>query len=474
MYKKHLSLLLALLILASAMSCGSGDTGTNDTTSSDAPTTTAEQVPEYEFRKDWDGDTIAFLNYDEPFEMNSKITVDSENGDILNDAKYKRRITLEDSMGVKIEETNVAVDEYRDFARNTLAAGEDTYDLLYVNEQDTYPLSGDGYLLNLMELDNLNLSEDWWLHELNDLVRTGDTLYCAEGYSNLLVVDTINIMLFNEDIAQKLGLDAPYSLVKEGKWTLDKFGEYLKAGASLNLGADASDDDNIWNYDQPGNGAACSGLLVGTGENSLEVKDGKIVLSAGSEHFYNACDKIASIMSQNQSYMYFKELYGVSMKFRKNQAMFSYGEIVTTQQLRSEDFAFGVLPSPKYDEDQERYYCRKSWPTAGVSIPVTAKNPEKSATFADALNYLSREIVWPVYRKLVLEQKNLRNEESIEMLDIILRSSVPAINTIYDVGSDMINSIGAKLIKGENDISSIVASNQSSIEAALEKLNTKE
>ena len=473
MNKNHLSLLLALLTLASAVSCGSGGNGANDTTSSDTPTTTAEQVPEYAFRKDWDGDTITFLNYDEPFEMNSKITVDSENGDILNDAKYKRKITLEDKMGVNIEETNVTYDEYRSYARNTLAAGEDTYDLLYVNEQDTYPLSSDGYLLNLTELDNLNLNEDWWLHELNDLVKTGDTLYCAEGYSNLLVVDTINIMLFNEDIAQKLGLDAPYSLVKEGKWTLDKFGEYLKAGASLNLGADASDDDNIWNYDQPGNGAACSGLLVGSGENCFEVKDGKIALTAGSEHFYNACDKIASVMSQNQSYMYFKELYGVSTKFKKNQAMFSYGEIVTTQQLRSEDFAFGVLPSPKYDEDQERYYCRKSWPTAGISIPVTAKDPEKSAAFADALNYLSREIVWPVYRGLVLEQKNLRNEESIEMLDIILRSSVPAINTIYSVGSDMINSIGAKLINGENDISSIVASNKSAIETALEELNTK-
>ena len=60
------------------------------------------------------------------------------------------------------------------------------------------------------------------------------------------------------------------------------------------------------------------------------------------------------------------------------------------------------------------------------------------------------------------------------MLDIILRSSVPALNTIYDVGSSMINNIGEKLIKGENDISSIVASNKTSIEAVLEELNVAE
>ena len=100
MYKKRLSFILALLMFASAaMSCGSDDPGTKESgTESDTPATTAEPVPEYEFLKTWDGETVSFLNYDDPFEMNSKITTDSENGDILNDAKYKRMVTLEEKM----------------------------------------------------------------------------------------------------------------------------------------------------------------------------------------------------------------------------------------------------------------------------------------------------------------------------------------------------------------------------------------
>lgn len=121
---------------------------------------------------------------------------------------------------MKIEETNNIYDDYLSFVRSNLAAGEDTYDLFYVNEQNIYPLVYEDYLLNLYELDNLNLDEDWWLHELNDLVKADGKLYFAEGYSNLLVVDTINIMLFNEDIAEKLNLDTPYGLVKDGKITL--------------------------------------------------------------------------------------------------------------------------------------------------------------------------------------------------------------------------------------------------------------
>ena len=472
--KRQISFFLAALLAVTALaSCGDTEGG-DVTTTSDDTQTTAPAEPEYEFRRDWDGETINFLNYDDPYTMNATITAESENGDVLNDARYKCTVTLEDRMGVTLEETKVGIDDYMNFARSTLAAAEDTYDFIYLNATSVNAFVKDGYLTDLLGVDGFNLDEDWWLHELNDFVTVGNKLYSAEGYANLLSVDTINIMMFNEDIADKLSLDMPYSLVKDGKWTLDKFGEYLKAGASLNLGVDAPDDSNVWSYDQPGNGAACAGLLVSSGENTFEVEDGKLVLSAGSERFYNVCDKIASLMTQNQDYMYFKIRDGVGSVFKKNQALFSYGEIASTKQLRNENFSFGVLPGPKYDEDQDRYYCRKSWPTAGVAIPKSVKDPVKSAVFADVLNYLSREIVWTAYREIVLEQKNLRNDESIEMLDIILRSSVPPLYSMYGVGSGLINGIAAKLLAGDNDIASLVASDKSSIESVLDEVNSRE
>ena len=473
---KKLSFAFAVLLLTSAIaSCGATETETTEiTTNAETSVSTAEPEDTYAYRDDWSGEAMRILNYEDPFEMNSKLTTDGTTGEVLNDTKYSRMLTLKDKMGVSIEETNVAHDQYMSFARSVLASAEDTYDFLYINDQDQNALAKEGYLMNLFELDALQLSEDWWLHERNALVTVGDTLYCAQGYANLLVVDTLNIMLFNEDLAKSIDIEVPYSLVMDGNWTLEKFNEYLKLGADLNRGADVPDTENIWNYDQPGNGAACSGLLVGCGENIFDIQDGQVVLSAGSERFYNACNMIADIMSRNQPYMFYKEQFGVSTKFRTGQALFSYGEIVTTQQLRTQDFAFGVLPSPKFDETQERYYCRQSWPSAGVAIPTAVTDPEKSAVFADALNYISYNVVWPIYRGLVLEQKNLRNEESIEMLDIILRSGTPALNMIYSIGDNMIDQIGERLLKGNMDVASLIASKEAKIEKQLKKLNDRE
>lgn len=473
--KKQLSTAMALFILAGTLASCGGAGGTAEVSTAETDTSAEESTAHaedgYKFPTRYEEKTFRILNYEDVFSQHAKISPETEDGDVLNDIQYRCVSTLEDRTGVILEETNRGYETYCSEVRTMLTAGEDAYDVIYVNMNDMYPLASEGLLTNLMENDSVSLSEDWWLHENNDLCELDGKLYSAEGYAQLMVVDATNIMMFNEDIANDLSLEMPYKTVSDGKWTLDVFAEYMKAGMAINLGPDTPDDQNRWNFDQPGNGAALSGFISSAGEPFIEIKDGKLALTAGSERFYNVCGKIAKIMSDNSSAMHYKELYGVCIQFNKAKALFAYGEISVTQQLREADFTFSVLPNPKYDENQSRYYSRKSWPSAGVSIPVTAPDAEMSGTLADALNYLSKEIVWPVYRGLVLEQKNLRNEESIEMLDIILNSGMPELATIYGVGTGALDSIASKLLKGDTGIASVIDSKKSGIEKTIEKVN---
>ncbi len=476
--KKQLSTAMALFILAGTLASCGGAGGTAEVSTAETDTSAEESTAPaedgYKFPTRYEEKTFRILNYEDVFSQHAKISPETEDGDVLNDIQYRCVSTLEDRTGVILEETNRGYKTYCSEVRTMLTAGEDAYDVIYVNMKDMYPLASEGLLTNLMENDSVSLSEDWWLHENNDLCVLGGKLWSAEGYAQLMVVDTTNIFLFNEDIAADLSLDMPYRTVSEGKWTLDVFAEYMKAGAAINLGPDTPDDQNRWNLDQPGNGAALSAMLSAAGEPMVQIIDGKLAWTAGSEHFYSVCDKLTKIMSDSSGAMYHKEPSGVATKFTLNRALLSYGEIATTQTLRSAEFAFGVLPYPKYDENQSRYYSRKSWPSAGVSIPVTAPDPEMAGALADSLNYLAKEIVWPVYRGLVLEQKNLRNEESIEMLDIILNSGMPEIATIYNVGAGVRDSVGLKLMEGITDIASEIASRSASVEKAMEKINSKQ
>ncbi|MBO5219903.1 MAG: branched-chain amino acid transport system II carrier protein, partial [Clostridia bacterium] len=161
--------------------------------------------------------------------------------------------------------------------------------------------------------------------------------------------------------------------------------------------------------------------------------------------------------------------------FENQRAMFGQSEVAKAGRLRDKDFEFGLLPKPKYDEAQERYYSIQSYPASGVSIPVTSTNPVKAAKLSDALNYIFKEDVYPIFRELTLEQKHLRDEESVEMLDILIESAVPNYSTIFSLDtSGFYTNLATQLRSGNSSVASVVASNENALKAAVDKVNTVE
>ena len=130
-------------------------------------------------------------------------------------------------------------------------------------------------------------------------------------------------------------------------------------------------------------------------------------------------------------------------------------------------------PYPKLDEKQERYYESLSFPASGVAIPVTCKDPVRSATVGDAVNYIYYKDVWPTFSEVTLKAKNLRNDDSIEMLGIILESAAPNLAEVYNIGSGYTDALSAKLRAGDSAVASLLASYKDAIEADLEKVNNQ-
>ena len=141
--------------------------------------------------------------------------------------------------------------------------------------------------------------------------------------------------------------------------------------------------------------------------------------------------------------------------------------------MRNLDFMFGALPYPKLDEKQERYYEGLSFPASGVAIPVTCKDPVRSAVVGDAINYIFYKDVWGVFSEVTLKAKNLRNDDSIEMLGIILESAAPNLVNVYKVGDGYVSDLSAKLRAGDSAVSSLLASYKDAITAQLEEVNNQ-
>ena len=147
----------------------------------------------------------------------------------------------------------------------------------------------------------------------------------------------------------------------------------------------------------------------------------------GEERFINVFQKIYDITYGSGTYFKPAGDFDVTDEQRKlfnnDQLLFMDCSFFYVQQLRSMETDFGIIPYPKYDENQDRYYSRVSYYNAPI-IPVTNSRHELTGAVLEYFNWASSETVIPAYYDTVLYGKVIRDDESREMLDIIFDARV--------------------------------------------------
>ena len=148
--------------------------------------------------------------------------------------------------------------------------------------------------------------------------------------------------------------------------------------------------------------------------------------------------------------------------------MFSTSTMDTAIAYRSMDDDFGILPYPKFDEDDE-YTTAINGVAQLTCIPITVPNVERTGAILEALCAYSARDVVPAFYEVSLKTKYARDDESEEMMDIIKGS------IIYDIGylaGSSLQSCGRDMAQsGASDFSSFYASNESAAIKSVEQFN---
>ena len=136
------------------------------------------------------------------------------------------------------------------------------------------------------------------------------------------------------------------------------------------------------------------------------------------------------------------------------------------KQFRDMKQDFGVVPNPKYDENQEGYYHKVDSFALIFGIPLCTADVERTAIVLEYMAWLSNKEVLPAYYEQTIQGKRVRDERDIEMLDIIKQSILYDYSDLYRLG-------GADVIyagyKGEN-LSSNYAAMLPSMQAKIDEL----
>ena len=140
-------------------------------------------------------------------------------------------------------------------------------------------------------------------------------------------------------------------------------------------------------------------------------------------------DSIMTFMAQKHT-----GTWGRGREYFKNlQGLFHIGGIVLAQNyFKAFPHDYGIIPMPKYNSDQEEFYCGMTMHNMTIMcIPSNARDEEMSAVILQAMSCKGRDVLMPAYYNTVIKGQATRDSESWKMLDLIFESRFYDISTLY-------------------------------------------
>ncbi len=345
-------------------------------------------------------------------------------GDLINDAVHDRNVAAEEKYNFII--VNTTVSDAAAAAKKTIAAGSDEYDIIEPYMDTSFQMAGSEMLVNCMSLPWLELDKEWWDRNiLRDLTLYG-RLYAVSGDISMFDDDLSYIVYFNKALTRQYGLGDFYDYVRDGSWTADRVTE-LAAGITRDLNGDSVlDGSDLWGI-ATDHSVGRSWYFAFGGQMCEIGGDGAPQIVMGGEKSQTVFDRIGAIMNDEAMTLMVTKLpgswSGASEMMKNNQIMIYPASLYTVTRYRSMEEDFGILPYPKLDESQDRYYNQvASWVCPAISVPVTNTDPDFTGFALEALARGSVDTVASAYIGVNLMTKVTRDDESAEMLRLILDS----------------------------------------------------
>ncbi len=397
-------------------------------------------------------------------------------GDYVGDMIFDRTAWLEENYGIIMGcEYIPHGTEFIDAVRAEIQTGARDYQMVDYFAFGAQKVMGQEYFLNMADIEYIDFEDPWWIDSAIEEFSLGD--YVEFGASDMLLLDkgATTLIYYNIGMADDLGIDNLYDMVRNKEWTLDALVECAELALKDN-GDDVWDHNDIYgvsNGDDP-----VHNLYIASGNKFIK-KD------AFGEFYYSYCtdEGTADVMIDILEKVMYADWFWNSWikrdlgkenqpKFDAGQALFSFNKAKSCLTLRDMEADYGILPMPMYDLEQEQYYSQVSnYHDSLFAVPMSATgNTEIIGAAIELLSHYSYYNIYDNFFEIIIQNRGSRDAESKEMLDIIFDTRTYDMGLLYDpVG------VSDRVLRytntGETGVVSFWEGFSSQLEAAIEDLN---
>lgn len=439
--RKTLSGVLSLILCASMIGCAADEAVITETPGSDVQTeaeTAASAVYIDDLPENLDFGGYSLRTYCASGNYSPAIL--SENGDMVNDLVYRRNIGLQERLNISLDTktyTGSAVwDDILPQMSESVLSGSDDYDLICGSNWYTTALVFNGLLRDIADAPYVDTAREWWAgNYIKGMEYKGHRYFLAGPIEITYIGNTISI-LGNKKLWNDMYSANIHDMVREGRWTLDLLNKY-----TTEVYSDINGDGNVDEGDILGlclfSDFAAERFVSGAGISITENdSEGEPVLAFLDDHkpLVEFWEKFYAIKTNSNLYTVRWDAENAPNTTEAGLKIFKNGNILfipadityTTTILRDMPDDYAILPLPKLNEEQKDYISVLIDQVAIYSVPKTVSDAgfDAGMAFAEAAAAYGYSTVIPGYIEDALKNKYIRDEESVETINMLIQNSM--------------------------------------------------
>ena len=478
LYRKLICALLLAATLFGLVACsGGGEPGKTETKPSGTKVTD-ESVTTEEPRNDI-ADLPEDLNFgEEKFTIRSLVQQPAskefeaeQNGSVIDQAVYGRNRGLEEKYHCVILSDETVGDTNKSTmlkeTEEMVNGGFYNNQILVTAGYRMCDLAINGLLTNIRTMDGISLSKDYYSQGHNEALSfANDYQYLITGRMSMSFYRYLTVMFYNRTLFRDYGVEDPYDLVMNQKWTFEKAAEIASA-IHLDNG---NVNDSIYGFvgyvgggssQTDGFMSAVDMRVVGKDENDC------YKLMFDSARLDDTVSKILKLLHSNGSYVSDTWEGGgnvaVPGKFTAGTAgMIAFrlyavesGDMVA---LGNTGLGYGILPLPKADEIQDDYvsYVQDQCFLFGFPKTLPDELKQKVGWFFEAYASDSYEMTKTTYYEKALTRRYLDAKSKTIMETIDSKVYVDPVNVYLSSQFKFTTARLRKVYNGESSVTEIV------------------
>ena len=292
-----------------------------------------------------------------------------------------------------------------------------------------------------------------------------NTLYYLGG--DIAVSETSNTfaMFYNKTMFEKYygtaGIDL-YKVVDDGTWTIDYMYELVAPIYEDTDGSGGMSDGDTVGYiscDPAYNDSINDGWVAACGIDITTMNMGVPELSFYNERTVRAFETVKRLQVDCPGTLSFRN--PVNTTFEGGRSLFVRNFLNGGETLREMKDAYGILPLPKLEENQDGGYATTIGNTASLIVVLSSLPDERTELVGATLELMAAESykqVTPTYYEVALKTKFADSPEDAKIYDLILNSVTISFGYCYSIQNP--SGIGSLFRVMDNDIAKTYAENE--------------